>query len=65
MQFIKYLIVWISENLSIPFWVVGHVHLSVNVYDDIHELIASVGMNLIVFIGFLISYNERNNQRKS
>lgn len=65
MQFIKYLVVWISQNLSVPFWIVGHVHLSLNVYDDIHEIIASVGMNLIVFIGFLISYNERDNQRKS
>lgn len=65
MQFIKYLVVWISQNLSVPFWMVGHVHLSVNVYEDIHEIIASVGMNLIVFIGFLISYNERDNQRKS
>jgi hypothetical protein len=65
MQFIKYLVVWISQNLSVPFWMVGHVHLSVNVYEDIHEIIASLGMNLIVFIGFLISYNERDNQRKS
>jgi hypothetical protein len=65
MQFIKYLVVWISQNLSVPFWMVGHVHLSVNVYEDIHEIIASVGMNLIVFIGFLISYNERDNQRES
>ena len=65
MQFIKYLVVWISQNLSVPFWIVGHVHLSVNVYEDIHEIIASVGMNLIVFIGFLISYNERDNQRES
>jgi hypothetical protein len=65
MQFIKYLVVWISQNLSVPFWMVGHVHLSVNVYKDIHEIIASLGMNLIVFIGFLISYNERDNQRKS
>jgi hypothetical protein len=65
MQFIKYLVVWISQNLSVPFWMVGHVYLSVNVYKDIHEIIASLGMNLIVFIGFLISYNERDNQRKS
>lgn len=65
MQFIKYLVVWISQNLSVPFWMVGHVHLSVNVYEDIHEIIASAGMNLIVFIGFLISYNERDNQRES
>ena len=24
-----------------PFWIVGHIHLSVNVYEDIHEILAS------------------------
>ena len=61
-QFLKFLIVWISQNLSIPFWMVGHVHLSVNIYQDLHEIIASVGMNLIVAIGFIIDYLE---QRKN
>jgi hypothetical protein len=37
-RLIKYTIVWISQNLAIPFWVVGHVHLSVNVYEDIYEI---------------------------
>jgi hypothetical protein len=58
-HFLKYTIVWISQNLSIPFWMVGHVHLSVNVYQDLHEIIASVGMNLIVAIGFIIDYLEQ------
>jgi len=57
-HFLKYTVVWISQNLSIPFWMVGHVHLSVNVYQDLHEIIASVGMNLIVAIGFIIDYHE-------
>jgi len=57
-QFLKFLVVWISQNLSIPFWMVGHVHLSVNTYQDLHEIIASVGMNLIVAIGFIINYKQ-------
>ena len=57
-QFIKYLVVWISQNLSIPFWMVGHVHLTVNVYEDIYEILASFGMNLIVATGFVIDYLE-------
>ena len=61
-QFLKYTVIWISQNLSIPFWMVGHVHLSVNIYQDLHEIIASVGMNLIVAIGFIIDYLE---QRKN
>jgi hypothetical protein len=56
--FIKYLIVWISQNLAIPFWIVGHIHLSLNIYEDMYELIASIGMNILVAIGFVISYLE-------
>jgi hypothetical protein len=61
-HFLKYTVIWISQNLSIPFWMVGHVHLSVNIYHDLYEIIASVGMNLIVAIGFIIDYLE---QRKN
>jgi hypothetical protein len=57
-QFLKYLVVWISQNLSIPFWMIGHVHLSTNVYADIYEILASVGMNMIVATGFIIDYLE-------
>jgi hypothetical protein len=62
MSFFKYLIVWISQNLSIPFWMIGHVHLMTTVYADIHEVIMSMGMNIIVAIGFFIDYKE---QRKN
>lgn len=55
-HFIKYLVVWISQNLAVPFWMVGHVHLSVNVYEDIYEILASFGMNILVAIGFIINY---------
>jgi hypothetical protein len=61
--FIAYLVVWISQNLSIPFWMIGHVHLSVNVYEDIYEIIASVGMNVVVAIGFIISYVEEKKKK--
>jgi len=57
-HFVKYLVVWISQNLSIPFWVIGHVHLSLNIYEDIYEILASIGMNIIVAVGFVISYIE-------
>lgn len=57
--FLKYLIVWISQNLSMPFWIVGHVHLSVHIYEDITEVLASLGMNLIVAAGFIIDYLEQ------
>ena len=63
MSFIKYLIVWISQNLSIPFWVVGHVHLMTTVYANIHEIIMSIGMNIIVATGFIIDDKEQNNKK--
>ena len=57
-KFITYLLVWIASNLSIPFWVVGHIHLTINVYEDIHELLVSLGMNIIVAIGFWIEWKR-------
>jgi hypothetical protein len=59
-RFITYTIVWIATNLSIPFWVIGHVHLSTNIYEDLHDIIASFGMNIIVLIGFLIEYRKES-----
>lgn len=58
MSFIKFLIIWISQNLAIPFWMIGHVHLSLNVYKDIHEILASCTMNIIVAIGFYLDWKE-------
>ena len=55
-HFLKYLVIWISQNLAVPFWMVGHVHLTMNVYEDIYEILASFGMNILVAIGFIINY---------
>lgn len=57
-QFLKFLVIWISQNLAIPFWMLGHVHLSLNIYQDLHEIIASVGMNILVAIGFYLDYKQ-------
>jgi hypothetical protein len=57
-DFVKFMILWIAGNLSIPFWMVGHVHLTMNVYKDIHEIIASLGMNILVAIGFFIEWRQ-------
>ena len=63
-EFLKYTIKWIAGNLSIPFWMVGHVHLTLNVYDDIIEIISSLGMNIIVAIGFYLEWSEHKNLNK-
>jgi hypothetical protein len=57
-RFLNYTIRWIAGNLSVPFWVVGHVHLSVNIYHDIIEIFSSLGMNILVAIGFYLEYKE-------
>jgi hypothetical protein len=59
MEFIRYTVKWVAANLAIPFWVIGHVHLTMNIYEDIYELIASFGMNLIVATGFWLEWKER------
>jgi hypothetical protein len=58
LEFIKFFIRWIAANLSIPFWMVGHVHLTMNVYEDLHEIIMSMGMNILVGVGFWMEYRE-------
>jgi hypothetical protein len=62
--FLKYTILWISQNLSIPFWMVGHVHLMSTVYEDVHEILASAGMNILVAIGFIVGYLEERKKEK-
>ena len=58
-QFLKFFTVWISQNLSVPFWMVGHVHLMTTIYQDIHEILMSFGMNIIVAIGFYLDYKQQ------
>lgn len=58
--FVRYTLSWISQQLAIPFWAVGHLHLSLkmDVYQDIHMIIASLGMNILVAIGFFLDYQD-------
>ena len=63
-KFLKFTIIWISQNLATPFWIVGHIHLSINVYQDIYEIISSIGLNIIVAIGFVIDYTQTKYDNK-
>jgi hypothetical protein len=65
-KFLRFTVIWIACNLSIPFWVVGHVHLTVNIYEDIIEVFTSIGMNIIVAVGFWLNWkdeSDRENKR--
>ena len=63
-DFIKYTLVWVSQNLAIPFWVVGHVHLSVHSFHQLYEVISSIAMNIIVLTGFIIDYKTNTNAKR-
>ena len=58
MKFITFLIKWVAGNLAIPFWVVGHIHLSIHNFHDLYEILSSVGMNVIVAIGFYLEWKD-------
>ena len=64
MKFINYLVRWISNNLAMPFWVVGHIHLTINIYEDITEILASFGMNIIVGLGFWLDWRDHKNTKR-
>ena len=61
--FLKYSLSWVSQNLAVPFWTIGHIHLMTSVYADIHEVIMSMGMNLIVATGFIHDFIEYKKEK--
>jgi hypothetical protein len=63
-KFIIFTVTWIASNLSIPFWVVGHVHLTYNIYQDIYEIITSFWLNILVAIGFWIEWKNNIKQTR-
>jgi hypothetical protein len=63
MSFFQYSIRWIGSNMAMPFWIVGHIHLTMNIYEDIYEVIASVGMNIIVALAFWLEWNDHRKNK--
>jgi len=59
MRFLKFFLIWVSQNLAIPFWVVGHIHLSIHSFHDAVEILSSLSMNIIVLIGFMYDYEKQ------
>jgi len=64
-RFIEFALIWYSQQMAIPFWMIGHVHLSLNTYQDLHEIIASVGLNILVAVGFIIDFKQNNKKSKN
>jgi hypothetical protein len=44
---------------------VGHIHLSTNVYNDLTEIIASLGMNILVATGFWLDWKDHEKTLKN
>ena len=51
-EFVKFFLIWYSQQMAIPFWVLGHVHLHFSTYQDAWEYGASILMHLMVAVGF-------------
>jgi hypothetical protein len=62
-HFLKYTLSWVSQNLAVPFWTIGHIHLMTTIYADIHEIIMSLGLNLIVAIGFIADFIDYRKEK--
>ena len=63
-KFLTFFIIWMGSNLAVPFWVVGHVHLTMNVYEDFYEIIASFGMNILVLLSFWLEWEKNKKEEK-
>ena len=63
MEFFKFIIKWVGSNLAVPFWVVGHIHLSINIYEDIYEILVSFGMNIIVILAMWLDWKESKEKK--
>jgi len=62
-HFLKYTLSWVSSNLAVPFWTVGHIHLMTTMYADIMEILMSMGMNIIVAAGFIHDFIEYKKEK--
>jgi hypothetical protein len=60
-EFVKFFLIWYSQQMAIPFWVVGHVHLHFANYHDAWEYGASILMHLMVAIGFWLDWKQATN----
>lgn len=62
-KFIEFTIVWIGDKLSLPIWIVGHVHLEVEKLDHVVSEKA-VLFNIILLVAFYLEYKKASKQPK-
>ena len=57
-KFIKFFLIWYSQQMAIPFWVIGHVHLHFATYHDLYEYSLSTFLHLMVAVGFWMDWKQ-------
>tara|TARA_R110000824_G_scaffold58774_2_gene158557 strand:- start:8100 stop:8303 length:204 start_codon:yes stop_codon:yes gene_type:complete len=57
-EFLKFSLVWYSQQFAIPFWIIGHIHLHLNDYHAIIELSSSAIMHIMVGFGFWLDWKN-------
>jgi len=62
MKLLRFFLIWYSQNLAIPFWIIGHVHLSLNNYHDLIEITSSIMMHIAVAVGFYLDWTDHKNK---
>ncbi len=55
-KFLKFSLIWYSQQFAIPFWIVGHIHLHLHDYHDIVKVISSAFLHLSVAGGFWLDW---------
>lgn len=61
-KFTKFSLIWYSQQFAIPFWIIGHIHLHLNDYHNIVEILSSISMNALVAIGFWLDWKDYSNK---
>lgn len=64
MEFLKFFIRYVASKLAVPFWVVGHIHLTMNVYSNIKEIFMSLGINAIVLLAFWYDWIDEKKKKE-
>jgi len=60
---LRYTLSWVSQNLAVPFWTIGHIHLMTSIYADIVEILMSLGLNIIVAAGFIADFIDYKKEK--
>tara|TARA_R110002096_G_scaffold210170_1_gene397440 strand:+ start:398 stop:601 length:204 start_codon:yes stop_codon:yes gene_type:complete len=57
-EFLRFSLIWYSQQFAIPFWIIGHVHLHLTDYHGIIVLSSSIIMHIMVGFGFWLDWKN-------